>query len=289
MQYAHPEYLIEAETLQAKLGDDQLRVFDTAVYLKPRPSGGYDMDSGYQKYLQGHIPGAGFIDLAHGWGSSNETLNFTLPDAEQLARAIGASGIGAEHQVVLYSSGHLMWATRAWWLLHHAGHQNIAILNGNFRAWQRAGLPIEQGEREFPPAQFSGHNNPARFADVNEVEAGMHGATCTINSLSRPLYEGTGDFFYGRRGHIPGSYLLAYDDVLDNEFFLPASKLHDTLESSGMLSADRVVTYCGGGIAATLNAFACALMGQDNAAVYDGSMSEWVQDDKRPLTEGPHP
>lgn len=289
MQYAHPEYLIDVETLNARLNDPGLRLFDTAVYLTPQQSGGYKADSGFLKYSQGHIPGAGFIDLIRDWADPDEPLNFTLPSAEKLSRAIGASGISANHEVVLYSSGHLMWATRAWWMLRHAGHKHISILNGNFRAWQAAELPIEQGERTYPATSFDGEHQPERFADINEVEQGMHGATCTINSLSQALYEGTGDFYYQRRGHIPGSKLLSYDDVLANEHLLPAERLADTLNAQGMLSADRVITYCGGGIAATLNAFACAVMGQHNVGVYDGSMSEWVQDESRPLTTGPNP
>ena len=117
----------------------------------------------------------------------------------------------------------------------------------------------------------------------------MHGAVCTINALNQSLYEGTGDFYYQRRGHIPGSLLLAYDDILDNEFFLPADALKAKLTSQGILDAERVITYCGGGIAATLDAFACVLLGQENVQVYDGSMSEWVMDPARPLTEGSNP
>ena len=40
---------------------------------------------------------------------------------------------------MVYSSGHMMWATRAWWLLHYAGLDNVAVLNGGFAAWQAAG------------------------------------------------------------------------------------------------------------------------------------------------------
>ncbi len=117
----------------------------------------------------------------------------------------------------------------------------------------------------------------------------MHGAVCTLNALSRELYEGSGDFFYHRRGHIPGSKLLSFSGLLDNEYFLPADQLTQMLNAEQAMEADRVITYCGGGIAATLTAFACGLVGQDNVAVYDGSMSEWVEDEGRPLTVGATP
>ncbi|MEO1290131.1 MAG: rhodanese-like domain-containing protein, partial [Chloroflexota bacterium] len=39
---------------------------------------------------------------------------------------------------------------------------------------------------------------------------------------------------------------------------------------------DRIVTYCGGGIAATVNAVAHLIAGNENVSVYDGSLSEWM-------------
>jgi len=289
MDYTHPEYLIDVDTLHSRLDDPNLRLFDAAVFLKPQASGGYQVDSGRDSYEQAHIPDAAFIDLVGAWADTSSALNFTLPGTAELASAIGASGIAADHDVVLYSSGHIMWATRAWWLLHYAGHNRVAVLNGSFNAWQAKGLPTESGTNSYPAAQFSAPPRPRGFADTAEVESGMHGKVCTVNALSPALYEGTGEFYYKRRGHIPGSRPLFYDHILEQEHFLPAQQLADALEAQGMLSADRVITYCGGGIAATVDAFACKLMGQDNAAVYDGSMSEWVQDDARPLTEGAQP
>jgi len=289
VDYAHPEYLIDVATLNARIADPNLRVFDAAVFLTPKAGGGYQVDSGFQKYTESHIPGAGFIDLSQAWADTSPGLNFTLPTVDGLAAAIGASGIAADNEVVLYSSGHLMWATRAWWLLHYAGHTNIAILNGNLGAWKNAGLPLETGERMYPATTFAPNAIPGSFADTAEVEAGMHGNVCTVNALTQALYEGSGDFFYGRPGHIPGSLPLYFDSILDDEHLLPADALAEQLENQGMLSADRVITYCGGGIAATLDGFACKLLGQDNVGVYDGSMSEWVQDDDRPLTVGANP
>ena len=154
---------------------------------------------------------------------------------------------------------------------------------------KEANLPLEQGANAYNPTTFDTEPRGNRFADTAQVEAGMHGAVCTINSLTQSLYEGTGDFYYERRGHIPGSKLVYYDTLLDQEHFLPADDLAATLESQGMLSADSVITYCGGGIAATLDAFACLLCGQESVSVYDGSMSEWVKDPDRPLTVGSEP
>jgi thiosulfate/3-mercaptopyruvate sulfurtransferase len=94
---------------------------------------------------------------------------------------------------------------------------------------------------------------------------------------------------YGRRGHIPGSLNLHYDELLNAEGFRSADELHAALTSRGLLTADRIIAYCGGGISATIDGFACLLAGQERVAVYDGSMSEWVRDQTLPLVTGAEP
>ena len=288
MNYTHPEYLISSEELQKIIGNDNVKVFDTSVLLH-QVDGAHKAESGIEAYLEEHIQGAGFIDLINDWSDTDSALNHTLPPLDALCKAIGDSGISQDDEVILYSSGHLMWATRAWWCLHYAGHTNIKVLNGNIRAWQKAGLPCESGRNVFAKTEFSGSPKSAVFTNTQGVEAGLAQNTCTINALTTPLYEGTGDFFYKRRGHIPGSLSLPFSDVLDNEFFIEPETLAATLERQGMLSAENVIVYCGGGIAATLNAFACQLLGQDKVSVYDGSMSEWVLSEDRTLTLGANP
>jgi thiosulfate/3-mercaptopyruvate sulfurtransferase len=44
-----------------------------------------------------------------------------------------------------------------------------------------------------------------------------------------------------------------------------------------------VITYCGGGIAASSDAFALTLLGVTNIAVYDGSLLEWAADPALPM------
>ena len=288
MSYAHPEYLISVQELMQQLSDPAVRIYDTSVLLLAAEQG-YTSQPGRERFLREHIPGAGFINLSEDWSDTRSPYNNTLPQIDALAEAIGRDGISNDNLVVLYSSSHLMWATRAWWLLRYAGHTNVKVLNGNLAAWLDAGLPVEAGAKAYAAATFSPSERADVFVSTAEMVAGMEEGVCTVNALSPALYEGTGEFYYGRRGHIPGSRSLYFSDLLENEFFLPAEQLRQTLEARGMLSASRTLIYCGGGIAATLEGFACALVGQENVGVYDGSMSEWAADEELPLTLGSKP
>ena len=288
MSYKNHHYLIESSELMEKINDPNLRVFDTSVFLEASENG-YSAESGRALYEKGHIPNAGFIDLTIEWSDTSGSLNFTIPQSDKLSEAIGQSGINKDHEVILYSSGNLMWATRAWWCLHFAGHKNIRVLNGSLSNWINQNLPIETGLRTYSPEIFAAEPNENVFSNTAQVESAEKNGVCVINALSRSLYEGTGDFYYARRGHIPDSHLLFYGDLVKDDFFLPADELKVVLEEKGLDEKKPIITYCGGGIAATIDAFAYKLLGYSHISVYDGSMSEWVQSESRPLTIGPNP
>ena len=288
MEYAHPEYLINPKQLESRLQESALRILDATVFLIPADSG-YRAESGRDKFDQGHIPGAVFMDLVHTFSDTTTGLGFSLPKPQTLAAALGDLGVAQDDDVVLYSSGHMMWATRAFWLLRYAGHAHTKVLNGGFGRWKAEDRPISQESRGYPATTYAPRPRLELFVDLGEMTDAMGLDTvCTVNALSPEVYAGTGEMHYGRRGHIPGSLNLHYDDLMDGAKFKSADDLHAALSAKGMLDAAKIITYCGGGISATIDAFACLLVGKNDVAVYDGSMSEWVRNES-PLNTGSAP
>ncbi len=282
------QFLIEPEQLQARLDEPGLRIFDAAVTLQVK-DGGYQALSGRQDYESAHVPGAAFLDLIKALSDTGSGLGFTLPATQDLAQRVGAQGIAASSPVVLYSSGHIMWATRAFWLLYSLGHRKVQVLNGGLRAWQAAGLATQSGTEQYAPTDYQAKPRPNAFVDLAQmrdlVASGEQQTTC---ALTADVYAGTGDFHYGRRGHIPGSTHLFYDELLDDGAFPALPELQARLAAAQFDGAAPAVSYCGGGIAATVLAFARLLCGCGATAVYDGSMSEWVRAGE-PLREGLQP
>ena len=281
------ERLIEPQILVERLNQPNLRVYDCAVIPKPVEGGGYDPESGLKSYQAAHIPGAGFIDLTQAFSDLSTGLTLSLPKADVLSAAVENVGIGNDHEVVLYSSGHMMWAARVWWLLHHLGHPDVKLLNGGLEAWRDAGFEVASGGNNYTATKFSPLVNHDAFVDLKGME-NMPANVCTVNVLPPDLYTGEGDIHFGRRGHIPGSRHLFHGELMNGNSFRPVEELRSALQAKGLLEADRVVTYCGNGIAASIESFACLLCGQDNVAVYDGSMSEWVRSGN-PLKTGMDP
>jgi thiosulfate/3-mercaptopyruvate sulfurtransferase len=284
--FAKPEYLVETEWLAQRLGDPAVRVLECTVYLEPANApGGYRVESGRARWSAGHIPGAGFVDLHGELSDRNSPLRFMMPPAAQFAGAMGAAGVGPGVRVVLYDRSVNMWAARVWWMLRAFGFDAAAVLNGGWQTWTLEGRPTATDAGLRPPRRFAPHPRPELMADKAGVLGALHQGACVLNALSAEQHRGTGGVSYGRPGRIAGSVNVPARDLVDprTHAYLPLDELRAKFARVGALDAPRVVTYCGGGIAASSAALALALLGRDNVAVYDASLSEWAGDPALPM------
>jgi thiosulfate/3-mercaptopyruvate sulfurtransferase len=281
--------LVSTEWLQAHLTDAGLRVFDCTIHLVADPVKTFRAESARPDWEKGHVPGAGYLDLIVELADGASPYRFTMPSAEQFARAMSAHGVGSGVHVILYSAKSIWWATRVWWMLRAFGFDDASVLDGGWAKWTAEGRPVSNAPCAYSPATFVPRARPALLARTTDVAAAMADrGICTINALTRKQHTGESDVHYGRPGHIPSSVNVPFLDLVDRErnTFLPNEALRERLEAVGALKAGRVVTYCGGGIAATGVAFALALLGRGDVAVYDGSLSEWCTDPTRPVERG---
>jgi thiosulfate/3-mercaptopyruvate sulfurtransferase len=261
-------FLIEAGELQAKIGDPDLRIYDATIlfYMGLSPEEIAKMPTARAQYLAGHIPGAAFFDHNR-FSDTDSPYEYMRAADQQLADQIGKIGITNDSEVVLYATGVLASATRAWWLLRYAGLENVRVLNGGLAAWKKAGGAVEPGERKYAPAQFEAHFKPEMFASIEEVQAAIGSDSFQIeDALPQDWHD---------QEHIPGSSCLPLTDLTVGwETFLPHDQVMARLQGAGQ--HQRIITYCGGGIAATVNAMAYLMAGNKNVAVYDGSLYEWM-------------
>ena len=283
------ELLVETDALVQRLGDPMLRIFDCTVILEFGPDG-VSFRSGRGDWAAAHIPGSDFLDLLAELSDPVSPYRFMLPPAEQFAEAMSAHGVEDGTRVVLYDSRGSMWAARVWWMLRAYGFDGAAVLNGGWTKWTLEGRPTSETPAGYRPASFRARPRPGVFADKEAVLAGIgDGGTCLLNGLPEPLHRGTGPASPGRRpGHIPTSLSMPAEELVDpvTQAYLPEAQLRARLERTGALSADSVITYCGGGIAASGVAFALTLLGKEGVAVYDASLEEWATDPSLPLEVG---
>ena len=100
---------------------------------------------GREHYLEGHLPGAVFVDLATELAAPPVPARgrHPLPPASEFQDAARRWGINDGDVVVAYDNSGNMAAARLWWMLRNAGFQEVYLLDGGLAAWSTAGLPVE--------------------------------------------------------------------------------------------------------------------------------------------------
>ncbi|QZT59591.1 sulfurtransferase [Mycolicibacterium austroafricanum] len=184
------------------------------------------------------------------------------------------------------------WATRAWWLLHHAG-VDVAILDGGWFKWLTEGRPVSADAVEYDPTTFVVRKDVGRGLATKEhvLDAVHNGSAAIVDSLSPQSYNGEEDKQYGtfgtRRGHITNAVNIYFASLVDADTgcFIDRDRLQDRFRTSGLDAQGKVITYCGGGIGATMTGFGLKLAGNHDVAVYDASMMEWNADPNLPMTD----
>ena len=285
MPYAHPESLVSTDWLAAHLADPAIRVVDGSFKLPGVTP------TAQQDYAQRHIPGAPFfdIDVISDHASS---LPHMLPRADEFAKQMSRLGIGDEHHVVVYDGTGWSSAWRVWWMLRVFGHDKVALLSGGLQKWLAEGRPVTADMPQPAPARFTSRFRPELVRDKAEVKSDIaNRQEQVVDARAQGRFEGTAPEPRPgiRSGHIPGSRSLPFDQLADpkTKIPLPAEDLEKRLRAAGLAPEKPIVTSCGSGVTACALAFAIHLVGWPEAAVYDGSWSEWGLPGDTPIETGP--
>lgn len=275
------ESLVDVAWLERHLGEDGLCVVDASWHL---PTTGRDAGS---EYLAAHIPRAVFFDIDR-IADTDSGLPHMLPEAGHFAREVGRLGIDNRTRVIAYDSAGLFSAARVWWMFRAFGHERVAILDGGLPAWRQAGLPLEAGPVERPPAEFVARPDPAAVWTLADVQRNLGTGLATVIDARPPgRFAGTDPEPRAGlpSGHIPASRNIPFSTVTDPDTgrVRPPAELRERFAD---LDERPVVCSCGTGVTACVLAFALHRLGRDDAAVYDGSWTEWAGREEAPIETG---
>ncbi len=276
--------LLGSEQLAQHLDNPQWVVFDCRFSLT-------DPAAGRRLYGQGHIPGARYAHLNDDLSSpvTAGSGRHPLPDPMLLASKLGAWGVGAQTQVVVYDDSFGSMAVRLWWLLRWLGHDAVAVLDGGFPRWKRDKYPVSVDQPTIHSARFEVQPDDSTWVDAADVLV----ARCDAGR--RILDARPEDRFTGERepldkvaGHIPGSCNWSFEENLDlGGTFLPAEELREAyLKLLNGVPPERIIHTCGSGVTACHNILAMELAGLPGSKLYPGSWSEWITDPERPVETG---
>lgn len=233
-------------------------------------------------YAAGHIPGA--VAAPYGLFRGPDANPGALPDMAALNSTLQGLGVSVARPVVVVHQGadetDFGAAARVYWTLKSSGVSQIAILNGGFKAWQAASLPVST-DASAPVAT----TETFAFADtwlatVDDVLKVTKGETQAKLVDARPESFWNGDQAHAaaaRPGTLPQSQYFTHSRWFSADpTLIDAAGAKALAQSNGYAESDALVSFCNTGHWAATNWFALSeLAGVKNVKLYPESMVGW--------------
>lgn len=271
-EYSHPERLVSASWLSARLGTPGLRVVES--------------DEDTLLYDIGHIPTAVRIDWAK---DLNDPVTRDFIDGEAFAKLMRSKGIKRDDTVVVYGDKSNWWASFTLWVFELFGHEDVRLLDGGRDAWMAEERDTSFMVPDLPASDYpivTREDLPLR-AFVDEVRAAIDSDTALVDVRSPEQFAGEGETpGVLRGGHIPSARNLPWGkSVHPNSRFRSRAELAESYAE--LNPADPSIVYCQMGDRSAHTWFVLKyLLGFQNIRNYDGSWAEWGNMVRMPIARG---
>lgn len=263
--------IVSCEWLAGQLSNPQVVIIDCRFRLG-------QPDWGEQAYQIAHIPGAYYLNLDQDLSSPVATHGgrHPLPDLSHLAEKLASMGIVfGETLVVAYDDMRFAFASRLWWLLRYLGHENVALLDGGWTAWEKQGYPVTNDPCKARSGAFSPKVHTDWIVDIEGVKTRKHlPSVVLVDSRDSDRYRGEHEPIDPIAGHIEGAINSPWKQVTNEQgYLLPFEQLQTLWQD--YQNAQEIIVYCGSGVTACVNLFCLDLVGIPNAKLYPGGWSDW--------------
>lgn len=226
-----------------------------------------------------------------GWRTEIDGVPGKIPGIEDITGLVESLGIDNDDHVVIVpwgtNSTEFGSATRVYWTFRYLGHDSVSILDGGWRQYDAAG-----GARVATPvtaevSDFEVNLNETVLATTDDVLAALDDGTKLVDGRPEDQFRGeTKSPVAAAPGTIPGSVNLPHSEFYSSDFalFAQPETVEALVTAVGIASDEANITFCNTGHWASVAWFGLSeVLGNQQTAMYDGSMSEWTQDPARPL------
>jgi thiosulfate/3-mercaptopyruvate sulfurtransferase len=276
MDYKHPEALITTDWLAENIASPNIAIIDASFFL---PAAKRDAE---KEFDYCHIPGAVFFNINE-IADKNTDLPHMLPTENEFSFHASNLGISNDHHVICYdSNGGPMAAMRAWWTFRVFGHDRVSVLSGGLPKWQSETHATSSVPRVITNQQFSAKRNKNLVKNIKQILENIQSQEFQmVDARSEGRYNGTeAEPRAGlRKGHVPGAISLPFDTLLDSKNFMTmrsADEILAIIMEAGINPKIPLISSCGSGVTAAPLVMALFLIGYKQAAIYDGSWTEWA-------------
>lgn len=241
-----------------------------------------DGRSGHESFVEGHLPGAVFVDLDR-WLAAPPSValgRHPLPEPDTFAEGMARLGIGDATTVVAYDDAGGSTAARLVWLLRALGRP-AALLDGGLRAWDE---PLSRVAPVVVATTATVRAWPAeQLAEADDVAAAVDAGRVVVDARAPERYAGEVEPVDPRAGHVPGAVNVPFAGTVDDRGrFLPVDELRARYRAAGVGDGAPAIAYCGSGVTACHALLAMEHAGLPAGRLYAGSWSQWSADPSRP-------
>jgi thiosulfate/3-mercaptopyruvate sulfurtransferase len=260
--------LVTTEWLASHIGDPELVLIDAGEAVA---------------YRRAHLPGAVGVTHPYLKGDGDDRLVMEADAFEAVARRWGVSN---DSPVVVYDDNASLHSARVWWVLRLYGHERVRVLDGGLNAWLAEGRELTSAPGRPEPGTFEARTDASQLCEMDELRSLLDGSVSLWDTRSDEEWDGTNSRGNARVGHLPGARHLEWRLLMQGppaRRFRPLDEMRSELLSAGIDADTPTVSYCQAGIRGAFGAFVLALLGNDSARNYDGSMGEWANVEDTPL------
>jgi thiosulfate/3-mercaptopyruvate sulfurtransferase len=273
--------LVSPQWLQNRLSDPSVVILDTSIE--------FQIPGELEKDTRHVIPGARRFDYDNEFCDPESTLPHMMPSAERFNHLAQTIGLNNESTIVVYDNTGTFASPRAWWMLKAMGHKNVVILDGGLTAWKSNGYQLKTNYLQVStPGNFNGQLNPVAFVNstyvLNKIE---RDDSVTIDARGKARFHAqVAEPRAGiRSGHIPNSVCIPFAELMDQHRLKSPDQLIPYFKHWLESPPNELIFSCGSGVTACIVLLAAFLAGLPESImkVYDGSWTEWGQNETLPI------
>lgn len=288
--------LVDVRHLQRNLA--KLAVVDASWHMP-----GSERDA-RKEFRRERVPKARFFDVDRVKDRRSD-LPHMLPPPRAFHAAMKALDlVQPDQHLVVYDALGVFSAPRMWYACKVMGYERVSVLDGGLPAYKRMGGTLEtnqveeqdldvhvdkameaqsedEGSKDVVHGRVASLEDVRRAIDLEDVQY--------IDARSRPRFAGdVPEPRAGlRRGHVPGSFNVPFDEMLQADgTYKSTEELQRVFAQAGVDMDKKIIVGCGTGVTACVVALGLEVLGHQQVAVYDGSWTEWASRDDTPIAKG---
>ena len=265
---------LEPQTLKNIYDKPNLKILDATFFL---PDSVLDAEKEYKKK---HIPNSVFFDINKVADPKNP-LPHMIPSKEKFSTMMQNLGLNNQDEIIIYDNSPLLSSARAWFLFRYFGHENIFILNGGLKNWEKFGGEVTNKKTIISTGDFQSKTERKDLVvNLNQmISFSNNNSKLILDARSYKRF--TGEAKEPRpgllSGHIPNSKSLPSSELITSDGFLKSiEELEKIFSSNNINKSEEIIATCGSGVSACVITVALHCLGKNDVPIYDGSWTEWA-------------